>query len=341
MSRKIIFIIIALLLAGFIVFKFHHKKVVIADAATFVKVSKVVQANLPLEVRAVGTLTAAKNVQIAPEVAGQISKILFQDGTYVKQGTPLIQLDDATYRAKADAVQADLKFSEASYARLALLAKRGIISPQDLEKAENDLKVKKSLAQENQVNLDSMLLTAPFDGVVGKAAVSPGDYVAVGQALVPLTDTHHLRVEYSVPDKYLADLKLGQTIILTTSAYPDKKFTGSVAYIAPTINTEDRTIAVYADVPNDNGVLTSGLYVSVIHQLGSQNNALVLPAKSLVATIDGQQVFKVVDNKATSVPVVIGERTADNVQVLQGLSLGDMVVTEGQQKIRDGAVVKI
>jgi membrane fusion protein (multidrug efflux system) len=186
-----------------------------------------------------------------------------------------------------------------------------------------------------------MQLTAPFDGVTGKCMVSPGDYVSIGQALVSLTDTHHLRVEYSIAEKYLSVLKLGQEISITTSAYPGKKFLGHVAFISPTINTQDRTISVYAEVPNDDQQLSAGLFVNVKHSLGMVKDVLLVPSISLVATIDGHQVYKVVNSKAQAVPIEIGQRTLDSVQVVSGLAENDAIVTAGQQKLRDGADVTV
>jgi membrane fusion protein (multidrug efflux system) len=175
---------------------------------------------------------------------------------------------------------------------------------------------------------------------MGKCLVSPGNYVSTGQELVSLTDIHHLHAEYNVPENALALLKLGQAVKVTTSTFPGKAFAGHVAYMAPTINTQDRTIALYAEVPNESQILVAGLFVNVEQTLGEQADALMIPATSLVATIDGQQVYTVVDGKAHAVAVTVGQHTEKNVQILTGLVLGDSVVVAGQQKIHDGAEVK-
>ena len=308
--------------------------------AMFVEVEKVKSAAIPLSLSAVGTLAAAHNIQIAPETAGQITKVLFQDGKFVTQGTPLIQLNDAIYKAKHDSIQADLNFSRSTYSKIEVLAKRGIISKQDLEKADADLKEKQAAFDESTALLSNMLLVAPFDGVTGKAMVSPGDYVSTGQALVSLTDTHHLRVEYSVAEKYFSLLKSGQTVIITTSALPGKEFKGHVAFISPTVNTENRTVSVYADVPNDNQILSAGLFVTVAQDLGLKDQALLVNPMSLVGTIDGHQIFKVVNGKAQAVTVEVGQRTKDSVEILKGVTEGDTIIVAGQQKIRDGEAVQ-
>ncbi len=341
LKKRLIIVGILAVIAGYVVFNHYQSSAYPHPDATFVKVDKVKQGSIPVEVQSVGTLVAANNIQIAPEIAGTVAKVLFQDGEFVKQGTPLIQLDDAVYQARFASVQADYQLSETTYDRMSILAKKGIISKQDMEKAAADLKEKAAAEQENKVNLNGMLLTAPFDGMVGKSKVSPGDYVSVGQALVSLTNIRHLHVEYNIPEKYLGLIQMGQEISVTATAFPGKVFKGKVAFISPTINTQDRTITLYAEIPNESLTLRSGLFVNVTQSLGADDTALLVPAKSLMATIDGHQVYKVVNGKAQSVPVEIGLRTTDSVQILKGLTANDAVVTEGQEKIRDGADVAV
>lgn len=321
--------------------KVYRAGAIPSQEAIFVEVQLVKQGNLPIEAQAVGSLVAAKNVLLTTEVPGKVAQILVRDGIFVKQGTPLIQLDDTVNKAKADSAQANLIYSEANYKRMVLLGKKGAISQQAIDQSIADFKEKKAIEKEARILAEKMQIVAPFDGVIGKIRVSPGEYVAVGQPLVSLTDTHNLRVEYTISEKYLAKLALGQAIVLKSSAFPDQVFTGKVSFISPTINTEDRTISIYADVPNQNNKLAPGLFVNVTQSLGMENNVLLIPSVSLVATIDGQQVFKVINGKAVSVAVHIGQRTEKNVQVTGGLFLNDTIVTAGQHKIKDGTPVKL
>jgi membrane fusion protein (multidrug efflux system) len=342
-KNKIIFIcslILLLVISLFMFYKHHRNTQDIIQEAVIVNVSQVKTGNIAVEEHAIGSLTAAKNVQITPETSGHVAKIFFEDGgVFVKQGTPLVQLDDASYKAKLESDKANLLYSETDYKRKVLLGKQGAIAQQAIDQALADLKTKKAAAEQSQVEVNKMLLTAPFDGVLGKFNISPGDYVSVGQKIVSLTDIQHLRVEYAVSEKYLAHLKRGQKIKIMTSSYPDKEFVGTVAFISPTINESDRTISLYAEVKNDQQLLTSGMFVNVTQDLGSENDALLLPASCLMPTIDGQQVFKVVDHKALAVTVKIGRRVLDSVQIISGLSLGDHVVVDGQNKLKDGARV--
>ena len=320
----------------------HHGRSSINQDQVVVNIERVKQGSAVIETHAIGTLTAAKNIQVSPEIAGMVAKVFFEDGGFfVKQGTPLVQLDDAALKAKLISDQANLTYSETDYKRKAFLGKHGAIAQQMIDQALADMKTKQAEVQQSQVNVDRMKLTAPFDGEIGKINVSPGDYVTPGQKIVSLTDIRHLHVEYAISEKYLSQLKLGQAVKITTTAYPGKEFIGKVAYISPTIDMENRTIAVYAEVPNDQKLLTSGLFVTVIQQLGTENNVLLVSPSSLVPTIDGQQVFKIVNNKAVAVPVTLGQRTQNSVQITSGLSSGDVIVIAGQEKLKDGASVQI
>lgn len=334
-------ILLFLLIAGLIFIKHKHNPPQMTDDTVLVEATKVKQGSITIDAHAIGTLAAAKTVPLTPEIAGHVAKILFEDGSFVKQGTPLIQLDDAVYRAKLASAKANLQYSQANYNRMILLGKQGAISKQAIEQAQADLQEKKAVEEESQVTVDKMTLTAPFDGMLGQAKVNPGNYVQVGQEVVTITDTHHLHVQYSVSEKYLPQLKLQQEVKLTTNAYPNKEFIGKVAYISPTIDMNNRTISLYAEVDNSQGLLTAGLFVNVTQQLGTVNDGLIVPATSLVPTIDGQQVFKIVNNKAVAVTVTIGQRTLNSAQITNGLTADDVIVIAGQDKLKQGTSVKV
>lgn len=310
------------------------------DEAVLVEVATVQESTVPMEARALGTLSA-RSVEIMSEATGQVQKIYFQDGTQVKQGTVLLQLDDAVLAAKLASVKADYHYTEGNYNRMLPLGKKGYIAKDALEKAEAELKKKKAEMAENEVMLGHTKLVAPFDGAAGKCKVSEGEYVAAGQSVVTLTDTQHLRVEYNLPEKYLPLVKIGQEVKVTSAAYPGKFFTGKVSFVSPTINVESRSIALYADVPNDKNELASGMLVDVVQSLDKTEHALMIPARSLVPILDGQQVFKIVNGKASAANVVIGKRTKNEVQILQGLAAGDKVITDGQMKVRNTTPVKV
>jgi membrane fusion protein (multidrug efflux system) len=339
-KKGILLIAFACILIGSVYYIKHHKQAPEkAQDAIVVEMKKVEQGSIPIAAETVGTLVANKHVQLTSESAGQVKKIFVHDGQALAEGQIILQLDDTIYRAKADSAKANLVFSEASYNRMVALSKKGAVSLQVLDQALANLKEKRAIEKENRTLAEKMLIKAPFSGVLGKIKVTEGEHISVGQALVSLTDTKNLRVEFNISDKYLAKLKISQQVTLKTSAYPKQEFYGKVSFIAPTINSEDHTISIAADVPNQEGALTAGLFVNVTHLLGQANQVLLIPSVSILATIDGQQVYKVMDGKAVPVPVVVGQRTLDQVEIMEGLKLNDTVVVAGQHKLREGVAV--
>lgn len=344
LSKKSIGIGLVLLILVFFaihIYKARHASPTFEQEAIIVEVGNVKKGSIPIQEQVVGTLIAARSVQITSEMGGQVATILAHDGEFVEALTPIIQLDDTVSKAKAESSKANLSYSEGNYRRMQLLLKKGAVSQQAVDQALADLKEKKAIEKENRVYAEKMLIRAPFAGVLGKMRVNMGEHISIGQPLVTLTDVKNLRVEFNISEKYLSKLKVGQQVTLKTSAYPDKEFYGKVAFVSPTINTEDRTLSIYADVPNQDQKLAPGLFVNVLHIMGEEKNALLIPSISLMATIDGQQVFKVEKGKAVAVSIKVGQRTLDEVQVIDGLSAGDIVITGGQHKVRDGSSVKV
>lgn len=339
-KKMIIALIFIVFITGWLVVKYHNRSAATSSEPIWVNASKVKQVSLPLEVQALGSVVA-RSVEIMPEVSGHVKEIFFQDGTYVKAGTVLIQLDDAIAKAQYESAKAKLAYSKSDYERKAILGKQGAIAKQAIDAALADYKEKKAEADQSEVMLNKMKLLAPFDGMIGQGKINLGDYVSIGQSLVTLTDTKHLRVEYTVAEKFLPLLKLKQQVKLTASAYPGKTFYGIVSFISPIINKDNRSISLYASVANDNNLLAAGMFVNVMQALGTEESALMIPARSLVPILDGEEVYKIVDGKAYAVTVLIGTRTEKNVQITQGLSANDTVITDGQLKVKNNQSVKV
>lgn len=308
----------------------------------WVQTDKVKQMTLPLEIRTIATIEAA-SVEVSPEIAGHVRQILFQDGAFVKKDTPLIQLDDAVYQVKLASVKAKYKYSKNQYERMLLLSKKGIISQQSIEQTEAELKEKKADLDEQEVILKKMRLIAPFDGVVGRSKVNLGDYVTVGQSTINITDITHMRVAFHLPAKYLPLIKLGQTIKVYTTTQNTHFLEAKISYIAPTVNPESRSIQIYADLSTgiEEGSIKPGMLVNIIHVLKNNNQALMIPARSLIPILDGMQVYKIKKDQAVAVKVNIGERLDNLIQITNGLKVGDVVITDGQQKLKNNMPVHI
>lgn len=287
-----------------------------------------------------GSLASTDSIDISSELAGQITGIYFTPGSFVEQGTLLIQLDDTVLKNELASAQANLTFSEANYKRMQILATRGLVSAQVLDKAFAEFSKKQTRVNVKQAQLQKLHLRAPFAGTVGSRQISIGQYVKSGQPLVHLVANHKLRVEYSLPERYLPRLRIGQTIHLSSDAYPQTIFHGQINYIAPAINKETRSIAVEALIDNPLSLLAAGLFVRVKHQFGDKKKQLVVPEESLIPTIHGQKIFVLHHNIASAVPVEIAAHRATVAIISKGLKAGDCIVVRGQHKLKEGSLVQ-
>lgn len=304
-----------------------------------VSVTQVTSELLPQSITAVGTIYADQSVALSAQIAGAVTQILVPQGQAVEQGAALIQLDDATYRANLESAQAQLTLSQLDFDRMNKLAKEKALAKQQLDQAKAELKQKQAAVAIAQANLAKTTIRAPFAGALGAKQVNIGQYVTVGEALATLVDTSNLKVSYLVPENLLPEIKLSQKVIVHSSNYPHKQFVGEVNFIAPAINLTSRSVEVQAKINNPDELLKPGQFVKVTQITNANQQALVIPAQSLVPSIEGQRVYVVVNGRARAVPVEVDERFGDRVAVLKGLSAGDIVVTAGQQRLKDGMPV--
>lgn len=342
MRKKIIIsVLVLLILSGTIYYFYPHKRLALPPHTdVWVKTVTLKPENFPLEVKTIGTLIAP-NIKITPEVAGHVEKILFRDGEEVEENKVLVQLDASLERVKAQSTKAQLDYAKANYDRMTALTKRGAVSKKDLDEALSNLREKQSSAEENNVLVDKMQLRAPFSGFVGRSKVNIGEYLTVGQEVVTLTDNKHLRVEYNLPEQYRPSLQIGQEVLVSTPTYPNETFHAKLAYISPSINVLNRSTMLYAKIDDNDSKLVSGMFVNIYQSLGNDSNSILVPARSLVMGVGGEEIFRVIEGKAVATKVTLGKRTDRKVQILQGLKIGDSIITDGQEKVKNGDAIKI
>lgn len=292
-------------------------------------------------VTAVGSLLSNESVVVRPEVAGRVSEIAFQEGLRVAKGAVLIRLDDSIARATLAQAQASIAFSRAELARADELFRQKTGPARNREQAAAKLQADEAAVQLAKAQLEKLTLTAPFDGVLGLRKVSVGDMVTAGKDIVNLEAIDTLKLDFRVPELYLPTVKVGQTLKVSVDAFAGRGFDGQVYAIDPLVDVNGRAVVIRARVANPDGVLRPGLFARVALTLDVQPNAVLVPEQAIVAFGNKQFVFKVVDGKVAQAPVTLGERRNAEVEITKGLAPGDVVVTAGQLKIRDGAPVVV
>lgn len=287
-------------------------------------------------VNAVGTLQSHQSVVIRPEITGRIAKISFKEGQTVKAGAVLFMLDDSLAKAEFDQAQAQLVLAEQNYRRASDLYARNVGTGRTRDETRSQLGVAQAQLQVAKAKLDKTRLRAPFTGIAGLRQVDDGAYVQPGQDLVNLEDVDPIKVDFRIPEAYLADLKSGQEIAISVDAYTGKQFAGKIYAIDPKLDTAGRSIAIRALIPNSEGALRPGLFARVALKIAGRKNAVTIPEEAVVPEGQAFYVFKIAQGKAVKTRVVLGLHKSGMIEVVSGLTGGDTVVTAGQQKLMNG-----
>jgi membrane fusion protein (multidrug efflux system) len=280
-------------------------------------------------------------VTVSSEIPGRLKEIHFQEGQPVEKGAPLFTLDDSVYRAHLADAEAKLKLAEQTHQRASQLFKNKYATAQAVDEATSSLAVNTATVELARVQLDKARIVAPFSGIVGLRHVSAGEYITSGQALVNLEAIDPVKADFRVPERFLPAIRVGQTIRIKVDAYPEDVFEGKVYAIDPRLDVAGRSLLVRALVPNKDRRLRPGLFARVTVLLQLKEDALSVPEQAIVPQGDAQYVFKIVNGKVMLTKVVTGTRREGRVEIVDGLSVGDEVVTAGQLKIRDGSAVSI
>ena len=290
---------------------------------------------------AVGSLRSDESVTIRPEVSGRISEIGFREGQRVAKGATLIRFNTSVQRAELEQADANLGLSKSRLARSRDLFTKGFISTQARDEAESNFKIAQANYDLSQARLNKLEIKAPFSGIVGLRMVSIGDYVKDGQDIVNLEGVDPLKVDFRIPEIYLKQVAAGQALQITLDAFPNQTFQGNVFAINPLVDANGRSIVIRAVVKNVEARLRPGMFARVRLLFSDDRDSVAVPEQSLIPVGDDHYLFKVVDGRAQRNKVEIGQRRNGQVEILQGLAAGDVVVTAGQLKLRDGVQVKI
>jgi len=312
-----------------------------AAAPVTVEAVKVAYMRLPQTITAVGSLRSDESITLRPEVAGRIASISFQEGQRVAKGATLVRLDPAINDAEVLQARANLKLAQSKYDRAVDLAKSNFISGQAKDEAENNLRVAEAALSLAQAKRDKMEIRAPFSGIIGLRVVSAGDYVKEGADMVNLESIDPLKVDFRVPENYLQQVQVGQSLTATLDALPGKSYEGKVFALNPLVDAAGRSIVIRAIVRNPDTLLRPGMFARVSLITREEKNALVIPEQAIVPQGEEQFVFRIVDGKASRVKVEVGLRRDSKVEIVKGLAQTDMVVTAGQLKLREGMRVTI
>jgi len=296
--------------------------------------------NLALEVEALGTARASESVDVTAKVSNLVTAIRFTEGQQVPKGEVLVELDGEQARADLAVANAALTESASQVKRSRELYATKVLSDQQIEQIEATHSANQARVASARSRLSDTVIRAPFGGRVGLRRVSVGGLVAPGTVITTLDDTSSIKLDFTVPERVVAAMRAGLEIEATSVAYPGQTFSGRVASVDSRVDPSTRSVIVRAIVPNEQGLLKPGMFMNVRISRGAAD-VLVVPEEALVPEQGDVFVYVVQDGKASKRKIQTGQRTIGSVQVTDGLQVGEMVVTEGTQKLRDGASVTL
>ncbi len=296
-------------------------------------------------IEAIGFIEPNQGVTVASETSGVIDKIAFLSGAMVEEGQPLVLLDSDVERANLKSAQARLPAAQAKYKRYEGLYQKGSISKESYDEAEANFFSLSADIESLKASIDRREIKAPFAGEVGIRNVYLGQYLQAGTEIVRLEDTSVMRLRFTVPQRDISRIRIGQSMDIFVDAYPELAFKGSISAIEPAVNIQSGLIQVQADIPNSEGKLRSGMFARANIILPTLSEQITLPQTAITFTLYGDNVYIVseVDGemRVQSHVVKVGERTADIAHVLEGVKEGDVVVTSGQVRLSNGAKVRV
>ncbi len=302
------------------------------------------------QLQSVGSVTAINGAALSAEVSGIVDTINFESGADVQKGQILATLRPNNDPAVLAQLQATAKLDAINYARDQKQFAASAVSQATLDSDRQTLAAAQAQVAAQQALMAEKVIRAPFSGRLGIRKVDVGQYISPGTEIVTLEQLNPLYVDFYLPQRTLSQLQVGQTVGLSLDAYPGQNFTATVSAIGAQVDQDTRSIAVRATVPNDKLQLRPGMFASLNVATGAPASYVTLPQTAITYSSYGDTVFVVRHGQdakgkpalvAEQVFVTLGDTRGDQVAVLSGVQPGDVVVTAGQVKLRNGAVVSI
>ncbi|SDX55809.1 membrane fusion protein, multidrug efflux system [Variovorax sp. YR634] len=365
---------VLLLVAALALGKFLQIRALIAavpkPAPQTVSTAQVQKLQWQTQFTAVGTLNPVRGADLSTEVAGLVRTVHFKSGQDVKAGALLVELN-------ADSDIALLHSAEAAAAQAATVLKRDqaqlavqAVSQAQIDADTNDLKAKRAQVEQQAAVVAKKSIRAPFSGRLGITALNPGQYVNAGDKLVTLQTLDPIYADFSLPQQQLAGLAVGQVVNLTVDTFPGQSFTGKINAISPKVDSATRNVQVEATVSNPKLLLLPGMFANVKIDIGGVQEQLTLPSTAVTYNPYGSTVYVVKEAEppkagsagaagaagtpapaanpsgkpqliAEQVFIETGPTRGDQISIVKGLKAGQVVVSSGQNKLKNGSPVTV
>jgi membrane fusion protein (multidrug efflux system) len=309
-------------------------------AAVPVQVLTLTPQTLTERLSTTGTIRANEDVEIVAEIAGKVAAIHFREGRPVTSNQLLLEIDDTQLAAERERAAYRLSLAERSEERQRRLLEDGLTSQEEYDFALSELNVLKAELELAEARLVKTRIHAPFAGIIGLRDVSLGSYLTPQTRIATLQDVDPVKIDFSLPEKYVRHVHTGASIEFRTKG-SEEVHAATVVAMEPLVDLETRSLTVRAQSPNPEGVLVPGAFADVEIVVRRIENALAVPSRAVIPELGGKKVFVYEGGEAQPRPVETGLRTAELVEVTEGLEADDRVIVTAIQRLRPGLPVEI
>lgn len=319
-------------------------------------------------IETIGTLNPYEEVIISTEVDGILKDVKVDEGSVVSKGKLIATVDDADYNLEVKRAEAALRQAEANldntrleYQRKESLHKEELVTRQQFDDVSTRLSLAEAEAERSKASLELAKqrlsktgISSPLSGVVKEKKVERGNYLKNGTALFTIIQINPIKLNFTVTEKDVGKLKIGQEVLFKVDAQPDKEFKGNLSIIYPSLEEKTRTLQVEAQVRNPKGLLKPGLFAHIILYTGADKDTIVVPDTALLYEAEKVKVFVVEDDRAKERIVKTGQKyklqsevgspkpaVHEFTEINEGVKEGELIVTVGQQNLFDGAKVNV
>jgi membrane fusion protein (multidrug efflux system) len=355
--RFLIMAVIIGLLAGGLMFFHRFKSTILAqitdqirNSVPVVATGKAVMASWQPRQVAPGSSRAVKGADLSAEIGGVVDQIGFESGQIVQAGTVLLRLRPNDDDAKLAQLQANAELAAINLQRDQRQLAAKAIAQATVDTDAANLKVAKAQVEAQQALIAEKIVRAPFTGRLGIRQIDIGQYLAPGTAIVTLQQLDPMYVDFYLPQQSLEKIAVGQKVEVSADAYPHRNFAGTITSLNARVDNTSRMIQVRASVPNADGALLPGMYLTVSVLSGPEQSLVTIPNMAVAYNPYGALVYVVRPEKAANGKeqlvahqqfITTGDARGDEVSVLKGLNAGDTIVTAGQLKLHNGSIVTI
>jgi membrane fusion protein, multidrug efflux system len=358
MAKRMILMVVtvAAVLAGLGFVKFRQIQAAVAQGASFqpppTAVTTIVakEVTWPSTLKVIGTAAAIQGVTVSADLPGTVYRINFESGKAVHEGDVLVELDTRQEQAQLANTEAQRDLARINFGRMQELVKEGVVAQNEYDNAIAQQKATEAQVGEIRATIARKTIRAPFSGILGIRQVNLGQYLAAGQAIVPLQSLNPIYVNFGVPQQQTGQIKLGRTLEITSDDLPGMKFHGRVTALDSVVDETTRNIQVQATLENPKDKLRPGMFVQLEVGLGASQTVIELPASSINYAPYGDSVYVVTDLQDKAGKTYRGVRQTfvkvsgsrgDQVGIISGLKPGDEVVSSGVFKLRNGGAVDV